>query len=367
MKEIFSHPFDNSLKLALLITILFFGIMGFIVYRSIPQVLINSPYIILYLILYFFLINLFKSPHYKPIKIFLVISIFILLAIGFTVHRSRSLRHLELGQNYLKIGNYNLARKELEASLKHPGYFKKEALCNIHFNLIWLYLNNQEWDSAYQESFRLWRLDRNNEIIKIDSDSKGTFYYAFCYDKKNMVQEARERYLKVLSQYPTNHTVHYRLSKLYPLDRELEKAIYHCKEAIRLFPESHDYQNLLGGLYVYKADFSSAVKEYQKALILKPSDKDSLISLCTLYTTYFQRKEEALSLGNKLVKKYPSEATSHQLLARAYIMNSKYEEAIREYRYAIRLEPKNNTFRNEFKEYLKEYLIENEKSKGKER
>lgn len=346
----------NSLEIALLISVLFLATIVSIVYSSISQTLNRLPGYLLYLFVFFIFFKLLQSPGNKIIKVSICLASLVASFIFINIYRFNIKTHLELAQGYLKGGNYNLAKQELESVIQHPGYFKKETISWVHFEMIWLYLNSRQWNEASEEAFKLWRLDRNNEIIKIGQDPKGNFYYGFCYEKKNELKEAKEKYLQAIKQFPANHTIYLRLAGISCTEGDYDQAISYCSEAIKLSPKNADYFYQLANSLVLKGDFAKGAEKYEETLALEPRRKNALVSLGNLYTNNVQNKENALIVAEKLIKLYPRDPGSHQLLARAFQMNSRYKEAMHEYEYAIRTNPKDDSLRKEFEDFKKAYL-----------
>ena len=77
--------------------------------------------------------------------------------------------------------------------------------------------------------------------------------------------------------------------------------------------------------------------------------------------------KEATFYWERLVKKYPNVAKFHNNLAIAYENAGRYEEALKEYQIALKLDPGNSIIKKNYNEFREFYLKIEEKKKEKKR
>jgi tetratricopeptide (TPR) repeat protein len=105
-------------------------------------------------------------------------------------------------------------------------------------------------------------------------------------------------------------------------------------------------------------DYQGALNDYRKGLEINPKDPSIHNNLAWLYATAkgekFQDKLKALEHAAKAVE-LSSERNVEILdtLARVYFINGKIDEAIETEKKALKLEPNNERFKENLKEYEK--------------
>ena len=114
----------------------------------------------------------------------------------------------------------------------------------------------------------------------------------------------------------------------------------------RDFPEEdlRKYYNL-GNSYLMNAQFDEALEQFNKALIISPHNSDVLLSRGIVNEKLFKWKDaiEDYKESNSIIKKRPFSAddpTCISNLANAETGLNLWEDALRDYTYAIKLDPK---------------------------
>jgi len=87
-------------------------------------------------------------------------------------------------------------------------------------------------------------------------------------EQKNMIAAA----LHTLDWKPDDAESHYNLGLLYDHQDDIEHALYHYQQAVRLQPENAWAHNNLGNMYHNLHQLDSAVVEFNKALRIDPKD-----------------------------------------------------------------------------------------------
>jgi tetratricopeptide (TPR) repeat protein len=186
----------------------------------------------------------------------------------------------------------------------------------------------------------------------IPASAERHFHEAVRFERDGNAANAIEEYKAAIRDYPDYYAAHYNLGRLYldkqgyseaiaelrtavslrPDDanahnnlglalkhnRDLDGALQQYQEAVRLNPKMGNAQNNLANILYMKRDFNGAIQHYRAALALEPKDKDA----------------------EKLSPQVRSDlANTHTNLGSALDDAGKPEEAIAEYKEAIRLAP----------------------------
>jgi tetratricopeptide (TPR) repeat protein len=137
-----------------------------------------------------------------------------------------------------------------------------------------------------------------------------------------------------------------------------KKAIEDFDKVLILEPRS-------GSAYVYRGlckvkggDYQGALNDYRKGLELNPKDPSIHNNLAWLYATAkdekFQDKLKALEHAARAAElSHENNAEILDTLARVYFINGKINEAIETEKKALKLEPNNERFKENLKEYEK--------------
>ena len=121
----------------------------------------------------------------------------------------------------------------------------------------------------------------------------------------------------------------------------LEKAVELTQKAISLDPKDSRHYALLGYLYVMKRDYDKAIAEGEKAVALDPGGADAHAWL-GMGLNYADRPKEAIPLFEKAIRLNPFGPTSYFLnYGTSYRMMGQYQEAITQYKKALRIAPNN--------------------------
>ena len=121
----------------------------------------------------------------------------------------------------------------------------------------------------------------------------------------------------------------------------LEKAVELTQKAISLDPKDSRHYALLGYLYTMKRDYDKAIAEGEKAVALDPGGADAHAWL-GMGLNYADRPKEAIPLFEKAIRLNPFGPTSYFLnYGTSYRMMGQYQEAITQYKKALRIAPNN--------------------------
>jgi adenylate cyclase len=121
----------------------------------------------------------------------------------------------------------------------------------------------------------------------------------------------------------------------------IDKAVELTQKAISLDPKDPRYYALIGQFYLLKRDYDKAIAEGEKAVALDPGGADAHAWL-GVTLTYADRPKEAIPLFEKAIRLNPFGPTWYFLnLAISYRLMGQYQEAITQYKKALRLAPNN--------------------------
>jgi len=121
----------------------------------------------------------------------------------------------------------------------------------------------------------------------------------------------------------------------------LDKAVELTQKAISLDPKDSRYYALIGYLYTMERDYDKAIAEGEKAVALDPGGAD-VHALLGMTLNYADRPKEAISLFEKAIRLNPIGPTPYFLnFGTSYRMMGQYQEAITQYKKALRTAPNN--------------------------
>ncbi len=112
------------------------------------------------------------------------------------------------------------------------------------------------------------------------------------------------------------------------------------KENVRKNPNSPKAHNDLAFQYYQLKKYDDAIKEYQKALEIRPGD---FLARNNIAQIYYEtgRYQQALDLFNELLPKNEKNSLLHNNIGMCFHQMKKYPEAYFEYKKALELNPNN--------------------------
>jgi adenylate cyclase len=121
----------------------------------------------------------------------------------------------------------------------------------------------------------------------------------------------------------------------------LDKATELTQKAISLDPKDPHFYAFIGYLYTMKRDYDKAIAEGEKAVALDPSGADAYAWL-GMSLNYADRPKDAIPIFEKAIRLNPFGPTSYFLnFGTSYRMMGQYQEAITQYKKALRIAPNN--------------------------
>jgi tetratricopeptide (TPR) repeat protein len=175
---------------------------------------------------------------------------------------------------------------------------------------------------------------------------------------KEDYQVAIEHYTRAIEISPFEASHYYdRGAALYRQGVE-KKAMEDFDKVMILDPRARSAYIYRGHCKMKGGDDQGALNDYKKALEMNPRDASIHNNLAWVYATAkdqkYQNKRKALEHGAKAAD-LSSEKNAEILdtLARGYFVNRKTNEAIETKKKALKLEPNNERFKENLKEYEK--------------
>ncbi|RPJ69762.1 MAG: tetratricopeptide repeat protein [Acidobacteria bacterium] len=152
-------------------------------------------------------------------------------------------------------------------------------------------------------------------------------------------EEARLHIEEALRLFPDYPEAHNNLGCLLQRSGQLEEAIRHHREAVRLMPDFPLARNNLGAALELAGRTGEAIEHYREAIRLHP---DFVLAHVNLGSVLLQSgsTDEAVVVFQQAVRLAPpGDGENRRKLADALARTDRVEEAVTEYREALRLEP----------------------------
>jgi TolB-like protein/Tfp pilus assembly protein PilF len=142
-------------------------------------------------------------------------------------------------------------------------------------------------------------------LSRDESDALSHFLLGNVYLLMRKYEKAIESGKRSVELAPNGAIVHAGLGYIFSHVEQLDDAIAHLKQAIRLnpFPPYWYYLNL-GRCYRQKGQYEDALTEFKKGLQRSPDGYLNYLNLATAYV-FLERQEEAEAAAKKVIEKYP--------------------------------------------------------------
>jgi tetratricopeptide (TPR) repeat protein len=293
------------------------------------------------------------------IKSYLQFTVILAVAATWSGCGDQRAHYLAEGEQNLRAGNYELAKKDYMNVLEIDTY--NPTAC-ARLGQIWLD-QGSPWRAG---TF----LKKAVELSPDDSDSR--LRLAHVYQSLGFPSKAREEIVQVLKESPANGEALVTLSEIAHTPEELSEA----KEAIERFPNraSASYHLALANLYSRRKEFAAASEEVKQAITLSPvspeahqargllellqknkSGADEAFRLAAElapvrslirinYAQYLNQSagsDAAVSYLNQLTAKAPDFLPAWISLARLAVAKQKYDDAIQYLQHVFSYDPNN--------------------------
>jgi tetratricopeptide (TPR) repeat protein len=135
-----------------------------------------------------------------------------------------------------------------------------------------------------------------------------------------------------------NWLAHNNLASALKEKGQIDEAIPHYQEALRLRPDLPDAYNNLGTALADKGQTDEAIRQFQEALRVKPDNLPALNNLGNALAEKGQL-DEAIRQFQEAIRVNPGHAEAHYNLGRVFGRKGQLDEAINQFQEAIRLKP----------------------------
>ena len=120
--------------------------------------------------------------------------------------------------------------------------------------------------------------------------------------------------------------------------------IEYLKKAIAMNSKDISVRKMLAALFSQSGMMNKAITQYQEILALKPDDAGAMTELINCYIKV-KEYDQALKLGLRQIKLYPSESSSYVNMAIAYSYAGDWGKAVENYKAALKIHPDDHAVR----------------------
>lgn len=172
----------------------------------------------------------------------------------------------------------------------------------------------------------------------LTKDSEAWHLEAIEAAKKREFQKAAELWRKAVSENPHDPDLHYNLGLALIETKQYVKGLNHLKEALDHCPIYYRAAFVLGSLYSKQKQYEQAEHYIKIGLLFKPDYLPGWINLGAV--SNLQKKHaDAVKAFEKAVLISPKDAKAYFGLAKAYEQLEDFENAVRNYKAVIKLDP----------------------------
>ncbi|MBF0552852.1 MAG: response regulator [Deltaproteobacteria bacterium] len=231
---------------------------------------------------------------------------------------------------------------------------RKPSRFDTHLQQAMIHLESLELDKAMKEV---------KAAKTIWPDSSRTYYVAgLVFEAQKEYQKAKQVYSKAIELSPKFLRAHERLSSIYVLLGEPDKATEHLKRAVEISPHNINLQMELGQKLLEKGDVEAARIIFQDAR-----------SLATLEAAHISRKigdifmnhgwfDDALTAFEDAADLLPGDPNIHNQMGIVYRKLNEWDKALECYRWSLELAPDDENIHFNiglvYMEQKKKYLAE---------
>jgi tetratricopeptide (TPR) repeat protein len=197
---------------------------------------------------------------------------------------SSSAIYLRLSFDYIKLGQYESAIKQLNSAMKASN---EDA--GHRFLLAFLYATRSKFDDAASEYKKILASD--------PQDLNALSSLADIYVLQGRLKEALSIYIKLTKYEELTPIVFFNMGILYSKLNNFKAAEYCLKKAIYLYPDDHEALNYLGYMYAQRGEhLDEAISLIKKALEFEPENGAYMDSLGWAYFKKGMLKEALFNL-----------------------------------------------------------------------
>jgi len=232
-----------------------------------------------------------------------------------------------IGRAYMEQKSYAKAAdnfiKYLELNSNNPQ--------DAHLQLGQCYLELEQYDKA---------IPALEEALKLDPQSNNINYrLAQCYQKVGQYEKAEGVYSNLAQMFPDDAKVYFNsMIRMYDEAKMPDKAVNAAIKLIDLDASNHESHYNLGAMLVKQDKYTEAIESFKKAIELKP---DFIYAYANMGYSYSQMKKysNAVDAFKKLVEFSPDDSNGWFNLGVNYMLQKKWSSAVEPLRKTIELRP----------------------------
>lgn len=163
-----------------------------------------------------------------------------------------------------------------------------------------------------------------------------TFNLANLYFETGDLKNAITSYESALKEYPSFRRAHRNLAVALVRENDLEKALTHLTEAIKLGDADGSTYGLLGYCRLSREEFASALQAYRLAQVTEPdvAEWKAGIAQCL---QHLDEKSEAIALLDEVIRQRPLESSYSILKANIHLELDQLDQAVKALELPFRL------------------------------
>jgi len=175
-------------------------------------------------------------------------------------------------------------------------------------------------------------------LTRLDPYTPANHYYlGLCYQFLNRFADAAASYLRALQLNPKDARSSTSLGSVYLMLGQIDDALRYLQRATEQDPNNADAWANYAAALDARQDYPKAETAYRKSLELNSDQPATLINFGTNLILQ-GRPQEAVNILQQAVQKSDT-PLAHQRLGDAYAANKKYDDAIKQYEAALKLDP----------------------------
>jgi len=215
--------------------------------------------------------------------------IFLSLLLPIALIAQEDIKHYNEGVKAHNANDYETALESYKKCLSiNPK--NKDAKTNIgivYYNQSLEYYNKKDYDKS---------IECSNNALKYDPKNSNIFYMiGVCHKDQKKYTEAIAAYTKAIEMSTKPASLYSARAWAYTDLHDNKNRLADMKKAVEYEPENAEYQYWCGKSKqeISTEEFKTAIKNYNKAIELKPDYKDAYTERAAYYMT-FQKYEKAL-------------------------------------------------------------------------
>lgn len=184
-------------------------------------------------------------------------------------------------------------------------------------------------------------------VLKIDpKDLPARLGYAETLMKLKEWRQAAGQYRGIIEEHPESETAKLSLGQLYLLANEAALAMTLAEEVLAIDGTNPKALTLKAGSFANQGKQPEALEIIKQAYTIEPNSIDTILLYASLLS-WDKKSEQAIKLVESELGNHPESITLHTFLSRAYLAAGRMDDAERELKTLVELEPDNINFKHQ--------------------